>query len=222
MANRVQMGKAFVVVGGETSQLFRALGKAEKRVERFGAKVGAAAKSFAAIGTAIVTPFVVASRVGLQFEKQIAEVQAVTQATNEEFMRLENTARELGATTSFTATEVADAMTQVGRAGFETNEIIAAIPTTLALARASGLGMGQVAEIMADVSRSFQIAAGDLFLITVADPGIHDAGPDRPGVQERHIRAEQQPFGSEHPHHVLYALVALEHGNIHVYVLPLG
>jgi len=167
MANNVQLGKAFVVVGGKTGPLFKALGKAEKRIERFGAKVGSFAKGFAALGTALVTPFVLATRTGLQFEKVMAEVAAVTGATEKEFKKLSDTARQLGEETSFTASEVSGAMAALGRAGFTTNEIIAAIPTTLNLARASGLGMAEVAEIMADVGRAFGIAATDI--VRVAD-----------------------------------------------------
>lgn len=162
MANRVQMGKAFVVVGAENAALFKALNNAEKRVARFGAKVGQAAQGFAKLGAAILIPFALASRAGLEFEKRMVEVLAVTGATQMEFQKLEDTARSLGAATSFTATEVGEAMAQLGRAGFSANEIISAIPTTLNLARASGLGMGEVAEIMADVSRTFGIAAGNI------------------------------------------------------------
>ena len=159
MPNAVQLGKAYVFIGAKTDGLSKALGQMQARMQRFGRSMATAAAQFGGLGTAILTPLGLAARTGLEFEKNMAKVKAVTASTTEEFIKMEETARMLGATTSFTASAVADGMQQLGRAGFRANEIISAIPTTLSLARASGLSMGEVAEIMADVSRAFGVSA---------------------------------------------------------------
>ena len=56
------------------------------------------------------------------------EVQALTGATGTEFEALSNQAKELGKTTMFSATQSANAMSELARAGFTTTEIMDAMP----------------------------------------------------------------------------------------------
>ncbi len=93
------------------------------------------------------------------FEEQMASVQAVTQATQSDFESLERQARELGATTRFSATEAASGMAFLGRTGFETNEIMSAMPGLLNLAAAGMLDLGQAADIASNVIAGFGLQA---------------------------------------------------------------
>lgn len=74
-----------------------------------------------AIGTAAVTT-------GNDFEAQMSRVQAIAGATKDELEQLTNQAIDLGAETSFSATEVAAGMENLASAGFTTNEIMEAMP----------------------------------------------------------------------------------------------
>jgi TP901 family phage tail tape measure protein len=65
------------------------------------------------------------------FADKMAEVRAVTGASTDQFAKLEATAKQLGATTSFTASQVADGMKFLGMAGFDTEQILAGIPAVL-------------------------------------------------------------------------------------------
>lgn len=93
------------------------------------------------------------------FEQGMAEVRSVTQVTGQAFDQLAAKARQLGATTRFTATEAAKGMAFLGRAGFETDEILAAIPATLDLASAGMLGLGEAADIVSNVMQGFGLQA---------------------------------------------------------------
>lgn len=93
------------------------------------------------------------------FDDQMRRVQAVTEASDEQFKRLTSTARELGSTTSFSAQEAAEAMTLLGQAGFSSTQIISAMPATLNLARASMTDLSTTADIMSSIMRGFQIPA---------------------------------------------------------------
>lgn len=92
------------------------------------------------------------------FAQAMATVKAVTGATTQQFARMRDVAKELGATTRFTATEAAEGILALGRAGFDTSEIIATIPQTLALAQAGALDLGKASEITAGALRAFGLA----------------------------------------------------------------
>ncbi len=105
--------------------------------------------------------------IAAEFEKSMSGVQAVTQASGEDMRRLTAVARELGASTSFSASEAAQAMQFLGMAGFDTNQIIAAMPGTLALAKAGNLELGAAADIASNALSGFGLSAGEM--ATVAD-----------------------------------------------------
>lgn len=105
-----------------------------------------------AIGTAAVT-------VGNDFEAQMSRVQAITGATKEELELLTNQAIDLGAETSFSATEAAAGMENLASAGFTTNEIMEAMPGLLDLAASSGAELATASEIAASAIRGFGLEA---------------------------------------------------------------
>ena len=105
-----------------------------------------------AIGTAAVTT-------GNDFEAQMSRVQAIAGATKEELEQLTNQAIDLGASTSFSASEVAAGMENLASAGFTTNEIMEAMPGLLNLAASSGAELATASEIAASAIRGFGLEA---------------------------------------------------------------
>lgn len=99
----------------------------------------------------------------VDFEFAMARVGAVTEeaANSEGFKKLTAKARELGATTQYTAAEAAKGMQFLGMAGFNTNQILAATPAILNLAIADNLELGESAEIVANVLNGFGMKAED-------------------------------------------------------------
>lgn len=97
--------------------------------------------------------------VNKDFEQSLAGVKAVTQATDGQMVALSNTARELGASTIFSASEAAQGMRFLGQAGFETHEIIKAMPATLDLAAAGSLELAMAADIASNVLSGFNLEA---------------------------------------------------------------
>lgn len=96
------------------------------------------------------------------FEERLSTVRAVTQATDTQMQDMETAARRLGATTKFSATQAADGMVFLGRAGFTTSQIIQALPGTLALAAAGALELGDAADIASNVLTGFQMDAREM------------------------------------------------------------
>lgn len=95
------------------------------------------------------------------FEEAISGLQAVSRATDDQIGELTETARGLGATTKFSATEAAEGMEFLARAGFDTNQILAAIPATLNLASAGNISLAQSADIASNVLSGFQLQASE-------------------------------------------------------------
>jgi TP901 family phage tail tape measure protein/lambda family phage tail tape measure protein len=100
------------------------------------------------------------------FSESIAVVRAVTKATAEQFEELETRARDLGRTTRFTATEAADAMVLLARAGLSVDETMTAVGDTLLLAQAGSLAMAEAADITASSMRGFGLEAEEVARIT--------------------------------------------------------
>ena len=118
---------------------------------------GTVTKGIAAIG--IGKLFSEAVKTGMDFEAQMSRVKAISGATGEEFAKLKEQAKQLGADTAFSATEAAEGMENLASAGFSTSEIIAAMPGMLDLAASSGEDLASSADIAASTLRGFGLEA---------------------------------------------------------------
>ncbi len=94
------------------------------------------------------------------FEKQLSSVKAVTSATDPEMQRLKKTALDLGASTAWSASNVADAEQLLGQAGYSVDETITALPGLLSLASAGSLDLASATSIASSTLRGFNLDAG--------------------------------------------------------------
>ena len=95
------------------------------------------------------------------FNGQMKRVQAISGATREEFNLLEKKAMSLGASTSFTSSEVAAGMEKMALAGFNTTQVLSGIPGVLDLAAAAGEDVALVSDIITDNLTAFNMTAND-------------------------------------------------------------
>jgi len=100
-----------------------------------------------------------------EFDQQLAKVRAITGATESEFQALTKSARELGATTQFSAVEVAKLQEEFAKLGFSTTEILNASEATLQLAVATGSDLAQSATVAASTVRAFGLDASDTQMV---------------------------------------------------------
>lgn len=96
------------------------------------------------------------------FEKAMAGVGAVSQASSNELAQLTKQARELGATTVFTASEAADAQRALAQAGFTVTENLAALPGVMAMAAAGGTSLARTTDVAANTLRGFGLEANQM------------------------------------------------------------
>jgi len=90
------------------------------------------------------------------------KVAAVSGATDDELTALSDKAKELGATTQFSASQAADALGFLSMAGFSANEAMEALPGTLQLAAAAGMDLGGAADIVSNVLSGYALEVKDL------------------------------------------------------------
>lgn len=112
------------------------------------------AQAFALAGAAAAAAII---KVGVDFEQAMANIGAVSNATAEQMERLERRARQLGATTAFSATQVAEGMTILAKAGLTVEENISAVEAVLKLAGSEMGDMAQAAELIVGTSRAMGI-----------------------------------------------------------------
>lgn len=115
--------------------------------------------TIAATGAAMVAPLALPVNTAMDFEAAMSKVKAITNSTDADMARLTATARELGASTQYSASEAAAAMSYLGMAGWKTEEIIAGMPGLLDLAAASGEDLARVADIVSDDLTAFKMPA---------------------------------------------------------------
>lgn len=98
---------------------------------------------------------------GMQFEQGMANVSAISGATGAELTALSDKAKEMGATTKFSALEAADAMSYMGMAGWNSSQMIDGIAGIMNLAAASGEELASVSDIVTDALTAFGLKASD-------------------------------------------------------------
>lgn len=104
-----------------------------------------------------------ATRVIAGFEESLATLRGVTglDSQSAQFEELQNQARQLGATTRFTAQQAAEGQVFLARAGFDAQQVLSALPATLSLASAGQLELGQAADIASNAVTQFNLSASE-------------------------------------------------------------
>jgi TP901 family phage tail tape measure protein len=165
--SQVKAGGAYVELTTRSSQFLKGLEAAQKRLKSFGASTRLLGTKLTGLGVAAATPVAGSLAVYTSFDDAIRAAGAAANATGETFESLRNTAKHLGATTSFSATEVASLMTELGRAGFSPKQIEEMTLAVMNLARATGTDATLSSGIMAATIRQFSMEASDA--VRVAD-----------------------------------------------------
>ena len=161
-AVNIQAGAAVVNVIANDEQLKDVLEGATKSLQKFANITAAIANKFRAAGTLMLAPFQEAARIFADFDSRMRTVAAVTGSSGEAFDKLTEKAKQLGASTTFTASQVADGMAALGRMGFNSSEIDKAIKSMMDLSLATGTELAQASEIAANNMRVFNMQASDM------------------------------------------------------------
>lgn len=113
-------------------------------------------------GVAAGGAFALIAKEGMAFENEMAKVKAITGATDTEFSKLTQTARDWGSVTRYSATEVAEAMSYMGMAGWNATQITEGMSGVLNLATVGALDLGKASDIVTDGLTAMGLSASDV------------------------------------------------------------
>lgn len=115
----------------------------------------------AATGAGAVAAGTAAINAGKSFEAGMGEVQAISGASRKDLEALTNKAKEMGATTKFSATQASEGLKYMAMAGWNSQQMIDGLPGVMNLAAASGEDLGTVSDIVTDALTAMGLKAGD-------------------------------------------------------------
>jgi TP901 family phage tail tape measure protein len=133
----------------------------EGSAARMGATVGKAAAQVAALAAAALSVGQ-AARVLAQFDESMAQVKAISGATEASFKSLRDEAKKIGGTTEFSATQAAQGLTFLSMAGLDAEESVAALADVVDLATVSSMGLQQAADGATNVLGGFNMEVSEL------------------------------------------------------------
>ena len=147
----------------DSSGAINQVNKLEKKLVSMRTLALAAGGGLAAIGAVggIKDGFSKAITTIANFEERMAALRAVTKATEQDMKAMSDQARELGATTSFGADQAAQAQLFLAQAGLSTNQVLAATPAALQLAKAGMLELGEAADLTTDIMAQMGLGVED-------------------------------------------------------------
>jgi TP901 family phage tail tape measure protein len=159
--SQVRAGGAYVELTARSAQFLKGLEAAQKRLKSFGASTRLVGTKLTGLGVAAAAPVGASLAVYTSFDDAIRAAGAAANATGATLESLRNKAKHLGATTSFSASEVASLMTELGRAGFSPKQIEEMTGAVMNLARATGTDATVSSGIMSATIRQFSLEATD-------------------------------------------------------------
>lgn len=125
-------------------------------------------KTFKKVGTVVATAFAVDKVVGFgkevvsttaEFSDSMKKVQALSGASGKELASLEAIALKMGKTTAHSASSSAEALSYMSLAGWDTNQMLAGLPSVLSLASAGQLDLALASDIVTDTMSMFSMEA---------------------------------------------------------------
>lgn len=128
------------------------------KISSFGGKLTAIE---AAAGTAAAAGLKKAADSAVDFDTQMRKVGAIAGASETELESLKDTALDLGASTTLSASETADAMAELAEKGFSVQDIISAMPGIISAAEASGEDLAAVSDTVTSAINGFGLSAED-------------------------------------------------------------
>lgn len=144
----------------ETEQAAGKLGGLQEGLKSIGDKATEAGKKLSLGVTAPIAALGgTAIKAGMDFESSMSKVQAISGSTAAEMKQLEAKAKEMGASTKFSASEAGDAMTYMAMAGWDAQKMMDGLPGILSLAAADGLDLATTTDIVTDAMTAFGLSA---------------------------------------------------------------
>lgn len=156
-ASLIQLNNSIRNLDRRTARLNTSLGNTTKLAGKVALGFGAFNVASMAIG-AVFNELKAGLNVMMEFEKNLSSLKAVVNGTEEDMQKLSKEALRLGASTVFTANEVAKLQVEFAKFGFSSDEILNATEATLDLAAATGSKLDRSAKVAAATIRGLGLS----------------------------------------------------------------
>ncbi len=158
---RQNIGSLLVSIGVDLTDFEKKMGQFKKDFGRLGQEVQDAGQqigmAFGAVSLAIAGGLTYAVKQAATFEQGLSNIKAVSGATSDEMEQLKKLALDMGANTKYSATEAAQGIEELVKAGVSMDEIVnGGLKGALSLATAGGLELAEAAEIASTALNSFR------------------------------------------------------------------
>ena len=137
------------------------LGKAAGNLLKY---VGAF-KLFNTVINLVKNTTVAAAKANIEFEAELAKLEAVTSANSSEMELLSENILDVAGNTKFTSSEIVQLQTALGKLGFSTQEIVAATQAVANVAQALGEDAAPVAEKIGQILNQFNLTASESVMV---------------------------------------------------------
>jgi len=159
----IRAGGAFVEIFAQDTAFNKALERAQRKMAGFEQFASGMGRRMMTAGAAMLTPIGFSMESFMDFDDQMRKVEAFSEGTERELTELRDMALRLGKETAYSATQIADGMSEIGKMGFNRQEIADAISPVLDLAQSAGHGYGLVgiAKLALSTLKSFKLPAAE-------------------------------------------------------------
>ena len=123
--------------------------------------LGSALTIFKSILDGVRKVLVDSFKASVNFEAQLAQLQAVTGVTNSELEKLSDNVLEVAGSTKFTSEEIVQLQTELGKLGFDPSEIIEATASIARTAQALGEQVGPVAQKVGQIIKQYNLTTSE-------------------------------------------------------------
>ena len=144
-----------------SSVAMQKIAAAGETLKDVGGKISGVGQALMPLSTAAAAASAGILKTTADFDASMSKVAAVSGAAGDEFDSLRAKAREMGATTKFTASESAEAMNYMAMAGWKTEQMLDGIAGVMNLAAASGEDLATTSDIVTDALTAFGMQAED-------------------------------------------------------------
>lgn len=132
-----------------------------KKIKSVGDGMTSLGHSIAPVSAAAAAGLTASAKSFMDFESGMSKVAAISGATGEDLESLTEKAKEMGATTKFSATESTEAFSYMAMAGWKAEQMLAGIAPVMNLAAASGEELSLTSDIVTDALTAFGLKAED-------------------------------------------------------------
>ncbi|HKJ73970.1 MAG TPA: phage tail tape measure protein [Alphaproteobacteria bacterium] len=160
---RAELSASVAQFVADMNKAANSVSRVAKRAKRVGQTMQSAGRTMSIGLTLPVVAFGASTlKAAGNFEAGMNRVAAISNATAKQFADMRAEAKDLGATTQYSATQAADAMGFLAQAGFKANGILKAEPKVLQLAASAQMDLGRTADIVSNILQGYGLKVKDL------------------------------------------------------------